>query len=156
MHRHILLIALLAALAAISGCATPVSVHETRRASPSKVGRTSAEIANSRALSYQDTIELIQNECHDMAKRRKQYMADAERYRRFAAKARFDKGLTSWERKAYFEMYRTIAADREDAAARYKELIQAYESRVSIISNRFNRQQASAIKFKNMKMAVPE
>lgn len=156
MHRPILLIALLATLAAISGCATPTSVHETRRAGPAKVGRISAEIANSRALSYQDTIELIQNECRDMAKRRKQYMVDAERYRHLAAKARFDKGLTSWERKAYSEMYRTIAVDREDAAARYKELIQTYESRVSIISNRFNRQQANAIQFENMKMAAPE
>lgn len=156
MPRLITLLAAPFVLAALSGCATPIQVHDVRGAGVSKIGRTSAEIAHSRALAYKDTIELIQNECRDMARQRRQYIADAERYRSLASKARFDEGLTVWERKAYAEMYRTIAVDREAAAARYKELIGAYEGRISIISSSINQQQADAIDFQSMKAAQPK
>ena len=156
MRRPIFLLVLLAIVVVAGGCGAPATVHESREVGPSKVGRASAEVAHSRALAYRDTIELLQNECRDMADRREKYIADAVRYRRMASKARFDEGLTSWEQKAYYEMYLTIAADREEAAARYKELIQAYASRISIISNRYNRQEAAAIDFGNMKMAAPK
>jgi len=157
MYRLMLLFAVPAALLVASGCVSEPKVYDGgQRAAISKVGAAAAGIARSRAMAYRDMQNTLQAECRALEKRHREYLADAQRYRQLAARAKFDKGLTTWERRAYSEMYQSIAVDREEAAARCKELIAAYQSRISIISGRVHTQEADAVGFAALKAAAPK
>jgi len=157
MRRLMLLFVVPVALLVASGCVSGSKVYGVQQqAAISKVGSTAAGIARSRAMAYDDMRDTIRAECRAIEKRRREYLSDAERYRQRAARATFDKGLTSWERRAYSEMYQSIAVDREEAAKRCKELVGAYQSRISIISSRINSQEADAADFAARKMAAPK
>ena len=155
MLRITMILVLGISLIVAAGCKVNPEVYD-EKIGVAELGDPAVDVARARALQYKDTIDMIEREREDMKKRRGQLLTDAKEYRTRAGKARYDASMNTTMRKAYAAQYRTIATQREEAAARYGDLIDAYAARIRLLSSLQRNQEADALRFKSMKTAKPK
>ena len=154
MTRSTLMVTLLMGLLLTAGCVTnpDLDSEQTGMVTP---GQAAADTFNSRALAYEDMINLIQGEIADLQERRESLLGDSKQYRARAAKAQFNKALGAAERKAFSEQYRVLAHQRQEQARNCTVLVSACQSRIAIWRNKATRSRINARRLEAIKVPEP-